>query len=777
MPISQAPFFLRPHVRLQEFDLTERISADQSTTAFVGSEFRKGPLRPTYVSGSLDRFRDLYGRVSDPTLSFGYDTCQTFLGTSSNMLISRVVNGALYSAMDVFLDEDAVYGSRLLYLPHLIGTTDSFEESSQSPILLKLDTDLIVGNTVSLDITDGLTIQNVSVNFNSTHEQTMLDLALSIQATMNTFASGGSAYVRTEVGSSTDVSYTIVINSPADAILDFVNEAVAGGATQAVPTLNSDGWLFTIKAENPGVWANDIAVKMSDLDQGIRERHRLTFSAPLEAGNNFDLEINGVAITPVPFATDSDNTMQNIATEIINHPDIRHAYVETVAGAIDNDRSIVIVAKSPGPDTLTVSNPVLSGGPSQAIVVSNKTLDGVPSNGAFDLRVYDRSAPLVPLERWQVSTYEVINGFGSQIKFDGQINNDVSGSIYFRMVVNPSIQSEAGFAPILEKMSEAGFDFNSDVNIYMNGGDDGAAALTSHMVSNLEQINDRTKYPVSLLLNAGYTNITYQQALVSLCEDRNDCTAILDLPSDRQGTAQGARDYRLNDMNIDSSYAALYTPDVLISDVVTSELRYVPPSGHVAAVYAYNDSVAAKWAAPAGLNRGKIREIRDLRYEYTPRDQELLHPNGVNPIIDKPGNGPVVWGQRTMQYRESALSSVHIRRLLNLLETNIADNLEYTLWEANTEFTRFRAVQLCETILKPIHRRDGLYDYRVICDETNNTPDIIDADALAVDVYVKPVRAVLGIMLRAVIVRTGTSFSEIITRFNGTNSESAELAA
>lgn len=768
MPISKAPFFLRPYVDVQEFDLTGGISADQSTTAFVGSEFRRGPLRPVYVSGALERFYSLFGDLADPSLSFGHDTCQTFLATSSNMLINRVVNGAFYSAMDIVIDRDSTYGNRLLYLPHVIGTSDDYTVGASGPVLIKFDSELITGNVFNLDITDGTTISNVSQAYTSSHQATMTAIALQIQSVLNTFGQGGWAYVLRETSSFTAVSYTIVVNSPPDSILSYVSLDVTAGASQAKTNLQEadTNWLMTIKAENPGLWGDDIAVKITDIDQGIRERHRLTFSSSLVTGNSFDLVINDVPITSVVYASNSDATMEAIAAEISKHDNVQTAYVETTSGSLDNDRSIVIVAQNPGPDQLELSEFTITSGASQAIVVSNKTLDGQEADGSFDIEIYNRNTPLVDVERFETALFDVTNGFGDQIKYDGLINSDNSGSVNIRIIPNSELESKAGFATILKTLIDKDFDLNSESNFYMNGGDEGSAALTSNMVSGLNDIKDRTKYPVSILLNAGYTDVTYQQALVALSEDRNDCTAILDMPSERQGTALGARDYRLEDLNIDSSYGALYTPDVQVSDISTSELRFVPPSGHVGAAYAYNDRVAAKWAAPAGLNRGKLRQVRGLRYDYTPADQELLHPNGVNPIIDKPGNGPVIWGQRTLQVRNSALGSVHIRRLMNLLETNIADQLEYTLWEANTEFTRFRATQLCDTILKPIHRRDGLYDYRVVCDESNNTPEVINADALAVDVYVKPVRAIHGILLRAVIVKQGTNFSELIVRFN-----------
>ncbi len=279
-----------------------------------------------------------------------------------------------------------------------------------------------------------------------------------------------------------------------------------------------------------------------------------------------------------------------------------------------------------------------------------------------------------------------------------------------------------------------------------------------------QSLDDRVQYPFSIMLNAGYTANSIQKEMITVAEKRSDCIAILDAPSDKQ-EANTLRLYRLNELDIDSSYATMYTPDVEIEDIKTGERRFIPPSGPVGATYAYSDRLTQGIGAPAGLNRGHVRMAVGLRHYYTNAQQELLYPLGINYIQDKPLTGPVVMAEETLQVKKTVLSSVHARRILNLIKTGLVDGLDYTLFEPNTEYTRFQAVQLGETLLEPMTDdggNKGLYDYRIKCDDENNTGEVIDADQLAYDVYLKITRVVKGILVRGILTRTGASFEETI---------------
>ena len=765
MVASAFPSFNRAKVILQEFDLSQITGSPVGTIGFLNGEFRKGSLKPRYIDGSIENFYKNYGDFSDPTLSFDHDTGVAFLAAKSTLLVNRVVaDDAAHAALNVVIDSDTTYGKRMLFLPAQdnYGYTQGYEAGSAGITLLKFSTQLVTLNKFDMSISDGSTVTPVSVTFATSHLNTMNNIASAITTALSSYGTNGYAYVYTEPSAAGATPYTIVIVTPVDATLIYSGAAVTLGASQPTATLvqSSTCWLMTLYAENPGVWANDVGVKITQLNQGVRERYKLTISAAFVTSNSINMKINDVAITPVTYATSSDSTLAALAAAIQAHADVRSATVVTTRGGTANDRTILIEAETPGAGELIFTNAVVTSGASQPTISFATSLTGKKADGYFTLNIYERSSPNVIAESHIVTPYPFKNRAGEQTQYTSMNDGGSAPSSYIRAVVNPSLSSYAGYTTMLTTMMNENFAFRTTI-AYLNGGDDGSNATTGQMISALTKFEDRIKYPFNIILNGGRTVVEYQQALVNLAETRNDCTAILDMPTTSQSTAQAARDYRLYDLNIDSSFGAMYSPDILVADLSTSEHRYIPPSGMVGAAYVYNDNVGARWSVPAGFNRGRLRQALGFRVDYSPNDEELLHPYGVNPLVDRPGVGPVIMGEQTLQTETSALSSVHIRRLMNMIETVISDALEYILFELHTPQTRYNVEQLCESVLSPVYRREGLYGYYIRCDETNNPPEVIDRDALAVDIYVKPVRAIKGILLRAFITRTGADFELI----------------
>jgi phage tail sheath protein FI len=755
--------FLRPTTRIQEIDLTQRVAVPSSSLGLVIGEFERGPLSPTYMGGSLERFQSLYGTVANPDLSFAHDTCTAFLTESADLLVKRVTNAAKYAGLHTVLD---VAGNRILHLAYEAGSSSGYEEGIQAPTLLQFDADLIADNTFNLDITDGVTVTSIAeVTFATSHNATMTAIASAITTALSGYGSGGIAKVYTEIdGSSNRIIY---IYPPEDSAISFVGAEVAEGASQAeVEILDPDAsHLYSLQAENPGEWANSYGQKLTGFDKGIRERYRLLFTDKLVASNSFTITINGNAITPVVFASDSDQTMAAIATAISNLNGVSTAYVETVPAGRENDRSIIVVADVPGEDQLVITGAAVTGGDSQPAVSVTKILDGIDADGTFVLEIYHKTNPILSAERFTVSLARQTSSRGEQLKIDNVVNTGTINSIHTRVYLNPRFSTDSVWlGKVIKIFATEDFDSGDDFIFYMSGGDDGVAATSANMINSLQELKDRTRYPFSIVMNAGYTDPAYQQALVQLAANRNDSFVILDMPSDKQ-KAQTARDHRLQGLNINSNFGAIYTPDFLITDLATGERRYVPPSGYVGATYAYNDRVASIFNAPAGLTRGVLKFIQGVRIEYTGADEELMHPNGVNAIVKRAG-GYVIMGEETLQIKKSILSSVHARRLLNFIEITIADGLDYTLFEPNNQFTRNNVLQLGRSVLQPIKDAGGLNGYRHYCNESNNPPELQDLEVLNYTLLLKITPAIKGIVLTAILVRTGVSFSEIESEFN-----------
>jgi phage tail sheath protein FI len=187
-----------------------------------------------------------------------------------------------------------------------------------------------------------------------------------------------------------------------------------------------------------------------------------------------------------------------------------------------------------------------------------------------------------------------------------------------------------------------------------------------------------------------------------------------------------------------------------------------PGNGDVGGLMVNTDTVRDPWYSPAGFNRGQIKNAIKLAFNPNKAERDLLYKNGINPVVSFPGQGIVLFGDKTGLSKPSAFDRINVRRLFIVLEKAIATSAKFTLFEFNDEFTRANFVNLVEPFLRDVQGRRGIFDFRVVCNETNNTPEVIDRNEFVGDIYIKPARSINFIQLNFVAVRTGVEFSEIV---------------
>jgi phage tail sheath protein FI len=200
-------------------------------------------------------------------------------------------------------------------------------------------------------------------------------------------------------------------------------------------------------------------------------------------------------------------------------------------------------------------------------------------------------------------------------------------------------------------------------------------------------------------------------------------------------------------------------------DKYNNVYRWVPMNGDVAGLCVRTDFERDPWFSPAGFNRGQIKNVVKLSFNPDKSDRDELYKNGINPIVTFRGEGTVLYGDKTMLTKPSAFDRINVRRLFIVLEKAIARAAKYSLFEFNDEFTRAQFVALIEPYLRDVQGRRGIYDFRVVCDETNNTPEVIDRNEFIGDIYIKPARSINFIQLNFIAVRTGVAFEEVVGRF------------
>ena len=383
----------------------------------------------------------------------------------------------------------------------------------------------------------------------------------------------------------------------------------------------------------------------------------------------------------------------------------------------------------------------------------------------------DSEGNTTQVESWLVSRKTKVDGYGKQMYLEEVINS------YSNYIVVADNTAVADTVLPLESTADT-----SAYAVSLGGGDNGDAVTAADIVGNATDetgwyaFNNVDDVDVQLLLGGGFlstmsaTDIaTIQTAMIAVAENRRDAFAILDIPLASTDTTTEALTYRNDTLNANTSYAALYSPWCKINDPYNDRIVQVPPSGYVGAQFAYNDYNGEVWTAPAGFTRG-VLNVLGLTTVYTEGERDILYDANINPLQTFRGGGHVIWGQKTQQLKRSALDRVNVRRLINTMEKEISTTLQTFTFEPNSELIRFQIKALLDEYCdkkaaKGAFQTEGSdMGYLVICDETNNTAAVIDANELHVDVFVKPSRSAEFIQLQTTITSTGVSFEELISR-------------
>jgi phage tail sheath protein FI len=278
----------------------------------------------------------------------------------------------------------------------------------------------------------------------------------------------------------------------------------------------------------------------------------------------------------------------------------------------------------------------------------------------------------------------------------------------------------------------------------------------SDYTSSITLLSNTDEFKFNLITTPGITATAGNAVITSItnmASDRGDCIAIVDMSAFGNNIATVIN----NATSVDSSYAATYYPWVQISAPNTGKLTWVPPSTIIPSVYAYNDRIGAPWFAPAGFTRGGLSVIQAER-KLAPSDRDALYAGKVNSLATFPGQGVVAYGQKTLQKKASALDRINVRRLLIELKSYIGQIANGLVFEQNTAATRNRFLRQVNPYLESIQQRQGVYAYKVVMDESNNTADVIDRNQLLGQIFIQPTRTAEFIILDFNVTPTGATF-------------------
>jgi phage tail sheath protein FI len=516
-------------------------------------------------------------------------------------------------------------------------------------------------------------------------------------AVKNYFQNGGQTALITRVANGT---YTAATNT-------FISASAKGSTQPFTLATMGKGVLYNNAAGQFSATASNAAYNNTDgsLKSGSADNLRWEISSINKALGSFSITVR----------QGDDNTNNTIILETfsVNLDPNSDKYIEKVIG---NQEITVATDSSTG-------------------VSYNYAVGEYPNQSNY-IRV---SAVNLPTNQYIANDGITVNTDAANISYSASLPNSGSGSFY--NATGAVAASTTFFSSIA-------------------GGADAQGLATTDYTTALSLLANKDEYQFNIistpgLLYGGSGNFTtVVNRFIALAEDRGDCIAVVDLVP--TGSTIGAVTNAAATLN--SSYAATYWPWLQVKSA-TGRNEWVPAGTVIPGVYAFTDASSAPWFAPAGLVRGGIGGVIQAERKLTKGDRDALYAAKVNPIATFPGTGISVFGQKTLQTKSSALDRVNVRRLLIELKKFIGDQARNLVFEQNTISTRNKFLTAVNPYLESVVQRQGLYAYRVVMDDTNNTADAIDRNQLVGQILIQPAKTVEFVVLDFTIQPTGATFS------------------
>ena len=409
--------------------------------------------------------------------------------------------------------------------------------------------------------------------------------------------------------------------------------------------------------------------------------------------------------------------------------------------------------------------------------------DGAPGTSAYAARFgsSDDELHIIVIDadgKWTGTAGTVLEKFAFASKAADAMNSNGSTN-YYKNILNTNSayiwwmdHHESGNNWGSNAADAVAFDVISAYTTTLSGGvDDFEPDQGDYQDAFVLYANDEL-YDLSLIPVGHVEAITAKYVVDNVAEVRKDCVVFVS-PTDA-ATGEIIKDYAIEDMvddtiafrtdsdfNVNSSYAVLDSGYKYQYDRYNDVYRWVPLNGDIAGLCARTDYTNDAWWSPGGYNRGQIKNVVRLAVNPGKALRDNLYKNGVNPVVSFPGQGTVLFGDKTLLSKPSAFDRINVRRLFIVLEKAIATAAKYQLFEFNDSFTRAQFKNLVEPFLRDVQGRRGIIDFRVNCDEANNTGEVIDRNEFVADIYIKPARSINFITLNFIAARTSVNFEEI----------------
>ena len=721
------PFQLSPGVAVVEKDFTSIVPAVATSTGAFAGTFQWGPVLDPVTINSENVLVQRFGKPTDANAT-SFFTAANFLAYTNNMLVVRADTDNHRNAVS------SVAGTLSGVI--VSGTNDNYDSASAAPALVIGAPDLPGGvQAEAHSVLSGGEIVSIAV--------TNAGSGYSTAPTLTLTSSYGS-----------DATFTVVMSGDAPTkTVDSITVNVAGFGYKGTVTATLSG------GGGSGATLGTPVISASSVEDVIID----------EVGSGY---------TSPPSITDSGNA--NFTAEIttggikINNTSVWQNNYSEGSGVVGQ-----WAAKYPGTlgNSITIS---MADSATYSGWAYENEFDAAPGTSDYATSVSgtDDEIHIIIIDadgRWSGLPGTILEKFAFLSVASDAKKSDGSNNYYVEVIASRSryvwwMDHPAETANWGDAAANTNFDNLGDpITATLVGGIDDLTATDGQLENAWIIFADDTLYDISLL-PLGKVNTTVANFVIgNVAETRLDCVAFVS-PEDIDtgdyilGNGSDATDaiiaYR-NDLNVSSSYAVMDSGYKYQYDRYNDKYRWVPLNGDVAGLCARTDYTNDPWFSPGGFNRGQIKNVVKLSTNPTKTDRDNLYKNGVNPVCAFPGQGVVLYGDKTLLAKPSAFDRINVRRLFIVLEKAVSTASKYQLFEFNDSFTRAQFKNLVEPFLRDVQGRRGITDFVVKCDGTNNTGEVIDRNEFIADIFIKPNRSINFITLNFIAARSGVAFSEI----------------
>ena len=722
------PFQLSPGVAVVEKDFSAIVPAVSSSNGAFAGAFAWGPvLAPTSVTSETELVR-IFGKPTDANAQ-AFFTAANFLSYTNSLLVSRADVTAARNAVatqsgGVSGIAIGVSGSGYTSVPTVTFSAPQDGSGTQATAVATLSGGGVTGATVS---TGGSGYSGtVPVTFSAPQ------------------TSGGVTAVGTATLTGGAVT-AIVVGTPGSGYTSAPTATIGGngtGATVGTVTIQASS-VTGITITSPG--------------SGYSTVPTVTISPPASGVNataTATLSVGGVKI----------NNSQDYLTTYINGAGAFGEFAARYPGTAGNS---ILVSMA---DSASFANWAYKANFSSAPGTSSYASQYGGSNDELHVIVIDEDGVITGTSGTVLEKYEYVSKANDARKSDGT-NNYYKDAInarsdYIYWMDHPTVGSNWG------SLATASFNtMNTVLTRSLTGGVDGLTATAGQLQTAYTLFNDDTQYDISLIMmgKADAATTTYVMNLIDpSANGRGDCVVFASPQNISTGdpiigtgsTATSALEAYRNALP-STSYGVLDSGYKYQYDRYNDKYRWVPLNGDIAGLCARTDYTNDPWFSPGGLNRGQVKNVVKLAHNPTKVDRDVLYKAGINPVVTFPGEGTVLFGDKTLLSKPSAFDRINVRRLFIVMEKAISTAAKYQLFEFNDPFTRAQFKNLVEPFLRDVQGRRGITDFVVKCDDSNNTGQVIDANQFVADIFVKPNRSINFITLNFVAARSSVSFTEL----------------